>query len=144
MKGKFWKFRTISLVLVVVLVLAVGWNLVNTLQVKNNYEVVIDTLQRELCKSKGDYEACLARMDNTALESQYWMKKYQTLSNSLYFLEDMESDIDILLNLSNSRNCCYVPPKEAQEIALRLIKMRDGFLIIQAGIKQFFEVKNED
>ena len=141
MKGKFWKFSITGIVLAVILVLAAGWNLVDTFKEKNHYEGVIDTLQRESCKSKSDYEACLARMDNIALESQYWMKKYQELSKTLCFLEEMQSVIDILLMLSNFNSCCYVPPAEAQDVALKLIKMRPRFLSIKAAIK---EVKHEE
>lgn len=135
--------RKLTLFLACVLVLAVGWNLVNTFRVRKDFEGVIDTLQSGSCKVKASLEACYARSDYTSKESQYWMKKYQALRNSSCFPEDMMGCIDTLVKLSRVVNCCYVPPEEAQDIALTLVKMRPGLLRYKAFIEKFFEVKDE-
>lgn len=72
----------------------------------------------------------------TAIET--WRRKYLESRDCLI---SQEPTVKKLVMFSRQRNCCYVPPKEAQVIALELIKMRKLFEFWLSIIREMRDIK---
>lgn len=139
-KKSFWKVNPFSLFLVCVLVILAGVNFQHTFQAQVDLVDEINTIEWESGCLKNENAALKAENKSLAEEAALWVSRCLKRNR---FMNDMQCENDALVKMSNVVNCCYVPCKEAQEIALWVVKMRYRFLYFQSEIREFLKVKDD-